>query len=84
MDLHELTINKAHTLLTRKEISSRELTEAVLERIFLVDEKVGAYITVTGDEALKQADLADKEIARGNTSFLTGIPLSIKDIICTF
>ncbi len=83
MDLHELTINKAHTLLTRKEISSRELTKAVLDRISLVDEKVGAYITVTGNEALKQADLADKKIAQGNISFLTGIPLSIKDIICT-
>ena len=46
MKLHEHTIEKAHKLLRKKEISSQELTRAVLDRIEAVDEKVGAYITV--------------------------------------
>ena len=83
MKLYELTIHEASRLLREKEISSQELTRAVLERIESIEEKVGAYITVAAETAIKQAELADKEISRGNISPLTGIPLSIKDIICT-
>lgn len=83
MKLYELTIHKAHRLLKEKRISSRELTRAVLDRIDAVEEKVGAYITVADQEAMAQAKLADKAISEGNISPLTGIPLSIKDLICT-
>ncbi len=83
MKLHELTIEKAHKLLRKKEISSQELTRAVLDRIEAVDEKVGAYITVADKMAMDQAELADKAITDGNISPLTGIPLAIKDVICT-
>ena len=57
MKLNELTIHKAHEMLKQKEISSVELTRAVLDRIEAVDDKVGAYITVAGDMARKQAQL---------------------------
>ncbi len=83
MHLHELTIHKAHELLKQKEISSVELTRAVLERIEAVDAKVGAFITVAGDAAMKQAQLADRAISNGKCRPLTGIPLAIKDLICT-
>lgn len=83
MKLHELTIHEAHTLLLKKEISSQELTTAVLGRIHDVDGKVGAYITVTDEQAISQAGLADQAIAEGTVTPLTGIPLSIKDIVCT-
>jgi aspartyl-tRNA(Asn)/glutamyl-tRNA(Gln) amidotransferase subunit A len=83
MHLHELTIHKAHELLKQKEISSVELTRAVLERIEAVDAKVGAFITVAGDAAMKQAQLADRAISNGKCLPLTGIPLAIKDLICT-
>jgi len=83
MKLHELTIHEASGLLRKKEISSQELTRAVLDRIESVEEKVGAYITVAAETAIKQAELADKEISRGNILPLTGIPLSVKDLICT-
>ncbi len=83
MHLHELTIHKAHELLKQKEISSVELTRAVLERIEAVDDKVGAFITVAGDAAMKQAQLADRAISNGKCRPLTGIPLAIKDLICT-
>lgn len=83
MKLYELTIQKAHELLKQKQISSEELTQAVLNRIEAVDAKVGAYISVAGKTAIDQAKLADKAISAGNISSLTGIPLAIKDVICT-
>ncbi|MBT8373648.1 MAG: Asp-tRNA(Asn)/Glu-tRNA(Gln) amidotransferase subunit GatA [Deltaproteobacteria bacterium] len=83
MKLHELTIHKAHQLLKQKEISAVELTRAVLERIGTVDDRVGAYITVASDTAMKQAQLADETISKGKCQPLTGIPLAIKDLICT-
>jgi aspartyl-tRNA(Asn)/glutamyl-tRNA(Gln) amidotransferase subunit A len=83
MRLYELTIHEAHRLLKEKEISSQELTRAVLDRIAAVDKAVGAYITVAGDMAMEQAKLADRMIAKGNISVLTGIPLALKDLICT-
>lgn len=83
MKLYELTIEKAHNLLKQKEISSQELTGAVLDRIEALEERIGAYITKAGETAMAQAKLADKAIAEGNISPLTGIPLSIKDLICT-
>ncbi|MBT8352351.1 MAG: Asp-tRNA(Asn)/Glu-tRNA(Gln) amidotransferase subunit GatA [Deltaproteobacteria bacterium] len=83
MKLHELTIHKAHQLLKQKEISAVELTRAVLDRIETVDDRVGAYITVASDTAMKQAQLADETISKGKCQPLTGIPLAIKDLICT-
>jgi aspartyl-tRNA(Asn)/glutamyl-tRNA(Gln) amidotransferase subunit A len=83
MNLHELTIHKAHTLLKKKDISSEELTREVLNRIQSVEEKIDAYLTVSGEFAMAQAKQADKDLSDGNTTMLTGIPLAIKDIICT-
>jgi aspartyl-tRNA(Asn)/glutamyl-tRNA(Gln) amidotransferase subunit A len=59
------------------------LTEAVLERIRQVDGRVRAYVTVTEDLALRQAEEADARLARGDATPLTGIPVCIKDVICT-
>ena len=83
MNLHELTIDEAHNLLKKKEISSRELTRAVFERIEAVESQVGAYITIAEEFAMQQADEADKAIANGRCLPLTGIPLAVKDLICT-
>ena len=83
MKLHELTITEAHQLLESREISAIELTRAVLERIQAVDDRVDAFITITENEALQQAAKADEEITKGRCSMLTGIPLAIKDVICT-
>ncbi|MDP3284349.1 MAG: amidase family protein, partial [Desulfobacterales bacterium] len=83
MKLYELTIHEAHGLLKRKEISSQELTRAVLDRIAAVDDKIGAFITVAGESAIKEANLADKAISKGDIQTLTGIPVAVKDLICT-
>jgi aspartyl-tRNA(Asn)/glutamyl-tRNA(Gln) amidotransferase subunit A len=83
MKLHELTIEEAHGRLKRKEVSSRELVEAVFDRIDQVENRVDAFITLCRDQAVSQAEAADRRIAAGDIHPLTGIPLSIKDLICT-
>jgi len=83
MQLHHLTITEASRLLKNKEISSRELTRTVLDRIDAVDDNIGAFITVSKELAMQQADQADRMIADGKFTPLTGIPLGIKDLICT-
>jgi aspartyl-tRNA(Asn)/glutamyl-tRNA(Gln) amidotransferase subunit A len=83
MRLNELTIHEANRLLRKRQISSQELTRAVLDRIDALDGDVGAFITVADDSAMEQARYADQAIAAGNTSPLAGIPLAIKDLICT-
>jgi aspartyl-tRNA(Asn)/glutamyl-tRNA(Gln) amidotransferase subunit A len=83
MQLHQLTISEAHSLLKKKEISSQELTGAVFDRIDAVESKVNAYIAHSRDQAMRQAAEADKTIADGRCLPLTGIPLAVKDLICT-
>src|SRR5512136_2709255 len=77
------TIHEAHELLKNKKISSVELTKSYLERIKQVEPKVKALVTVTGELALEQARQADRRIAEGKGAPLTGVPLAIKDVICT-
>jgi len=79
----DLTISELRKLLDSGKISAQELTGLYLERIASVDEKVKAYVTVTEKEALAQAREADRKIREGSAAPLTGIPLAIKDVICT-
>jgi len=81
--LNQLTIHEAHQLLKTKQLSSVELTRACLERVHQVEPKVRALVTTTDELALKQAQKADELIATSNISPLTGIPMVIKDNMCT-
>jgi len=83
LKLYELTIHEAVELLRKGKISAVELTQAVIKRIVEVDNQVKAYLTVTPESALKQAREADRRRAAGEDYPLLGIPLAIKDIICT-
>jgi aspartyl-tRNA(Asn)/glutamyl-tRNA(Gln) amidotransferase subunit A len=80
---NQMTIHEASRLLRSQELSSVELTRACLERIQQVEPKVHALVTVTDDLALEQARRADELMAAGDTSPLTGIPIVIKDVMCT-
>jgi len=83
-ELCELTIHEAHRLLTRREISSLELTKSVLKRIGKVEDKVRACVTISEEEALKEAANVDNYIKTADDfPPLTGIPTLIKDVICT-
>jgi aspartyl-tRNA(Asn)/glutamyl-tRNA(Gln) amidotransferase subunit A len=79
----QLTIHEARQLLKDKKLSSVELTKSYLERIGKVEPKLHALVTVTDELALSQAKKADKLIAAGDTHPLTGIPVVIKDNMCT-
>ncbi len=81
--LHELTIHEASELLQKREVSSRELTQAALDRIAAVDDRVRAFLTVTGDRALAAADAADARITAGERGALLGVPVAIKDLLTT-
>ena len=82
-ELWQLSVSEASRLLARREISSAELTDAGLERIAAVDDRLSAYITVTADAARAQAAAADRRIAAGNAAPLTGVPMQVKDLLCT-
>jgi aspartyl-tRNA(Asn)/glutamyl-tRNA(Gln) amidotransferase subunit A len=88
VELAHLTIHDARALLQKGEISSTELTRAVLDRIDAVDARVKAYLTVVADRALEQARAADARWAEHRKDgtpapALLGIPMAIKDEICT-
>ena len=84
MKLFEQPAHVLHDMLVNNEITSLELTEAILSRIDEVEGDVKAYLTLTRDEAIAQAKAVDEKIARGEKiSFLEGIPGAIKDNICT-
>jgi aspartyl-tRNA(Asn)/glutamyl-tRNA(Gln) amidotransferase subunit A len=83
--LDQLTALEARDLLRRGDVSSVELTQAVLDRIFAFDNDIKAYLTLTPEQALEQAAEADRLRANAGEQDLPpllGIPLAIKDVIC--
>jgi len=83
MNLWQLTIHEAGEKLRNREISAVELTSAVLDRIDAVEDEICAYVTLANDRAMGAAEAADELISQGKGKPLTGIPLAIKDILCT-
>lgn len=83
MDIHSLTIHELHDLIERRELSVTEVVTAFLERIEGIDPKIRSYLLVTGDRALEQAKAFDSEQRDIRLSPVAGIPLAIKDVLCT-
>jgi aspartyl-tRNA(Asn)/glutamyl-tRNA(Gln) amidotransferase subunit A len=100
--LNKLTITQAHQGLVEKKFTAVELTKACLDQIKKMDNKIHAFNTVCGEEALEEAERVDDKIAKGNPStgsgiiskgnlstssgnirILEGIPIAVKDNICT-
>jgi aspartyl-tRNA(Asn)/glutamyl-tRNA(Gln) amidotransferase subunit A len=81
--LHQLTIHEARDWLAAGEVTAVALTEAVLDRIGATDGEVKAYLALTPEQALKQARAADERRAAGEGGPLLGVPLAIKDVLCT-
>lgn len=81
--LNELTIAEARAGLDAKQFTSVELTEACLKRIDERNSEINAFITVSRELALAEAQKADENIAAGKVQPLTGIPFAVKDAICT-
>jgi len=84
MDLCDRSACQLSKMLRKREISSREVTEAVFDRIAEKEERIHAFITLTREIALKQADAADRRLRGGKRiPVLNGIPVAIKDNLCT-
>ncbi|MBU4480300.1 Asp-tRNA(Asn)/Glu-tRNA(Gln) amidotransferase subunit GatA [Patescibacteria group bacterium] len=81
IDLKSLTIRKAHEDMKAGVFSARELTQAYLDVIAEKNPNLNAYLFIFED-ALKQADEADKRFKDGTAELLTGIPMAIKNNIC--
>ena len=83
MDITALKVREMREMLDKKEVSAVELADAYFARIKEIDGKLESYITVTEEEAKEASRKAQEIIDRGEASPLTGIPLAIKDNICT-
>ena len=81
MEFHQLSLKELQKGLSNKEFSSVELTSHFIKRI--QNSELNAFITITDDLALEQAQKADTIIASGKMNDLTGIPYAHKDIFCT-
>src|SRR5687768_13330789 len=82
-DLATLTIADIQIRLEAGEFSSRELTEACLRRIDELEPKIQAFVTIAREQALEQAEAADVMRREGARGPLLGVPLAIKDNMCT-
>ncbi len=81
--LHELTLHAALKGLRSGNFTAVELTQALLDRIAALDPNVCAYLTVTAERALAQAQVADERRSCGEDAPLLGLPLAIKDVLST-
>ena len=81
--LTDLTITEALAKMRTGEISSVELTQAHIDQIEKYEPQVKAFLTVTAESALQQAQAADDMRADGGDAPLLGIPLAIKDVLST-
>ena len=78
-----MALKKLREMLDSKEISAVELTEQYLDRIEKSDKEINSYITVCKENALADAKKAQEVIDSGNSGAFTGLPISVKDNICT-
>ncbi|MBQ7722631.1 MAG: Asp-tRNA(Asn)/Glu-tRNA(Gln) amidotransferase subunit GatA [Kiritimatiellae bacterium] len=81
MDIARFTVASALKALDAGEVSSRELTQGVIDAIDAKDAEIGAYLTFDRESALRQADEADAARAAGKRGALLGVPVAIKDLI---
>lgn len=84
MNIFELTATELGAKIKAGEITSLEATKAVIEKIKSTDEKFNAYISLNEEDALNRASEVDEKIKSGEyTSILAGVPIAVKDNICT-
>jgi len=83
VELYSLTIHEVKELLASREVSATEVTRALLDRIAAVEKQVGAFTTLAPEMAMAQAVAADRLLAAGQGGALCGVPVSVKDVLCT-
>ena len=83
MELHQLTIHELKDKLNTRETSAEEIVNSVFERIDRVEKDIRAYITIMRDSAMADARQTDEVLKKGEGGALAGIPIALKDILCT-
>src|SRR5947209_2501414 len=84
MELNLLTIDAARSAIQERKTTSMSLVESFYTRIQKEDSAIGAYLTLTRERALEQADRMDRMAAEGKPlPPLGGVPVAIKDVMCT-
>ena len=84
MELYDLTAHEIHDLLVKRAVSAVEVAESVFRQIDKVEEQINSYITLTKEDALATATAVDNKIKAGQEiAPLAGIPIALKDILCT-
>ena len=83
MNFHLKSLKELRYLLDNHDVTAEELTEHFLARIEATDGELNSYVTVCREEALAQARAAQARIDAGEAAPMTGIPVAIKDNICT-
>ena len=84
MEITELTVHELKEKLAKKEITVQEVTKAYVDRINDKEKDVGAFVTTLCDEALEEAKSIQEKINAGEIKGeLAGIPIGIKDNMCT-
>jgi aspartyl-tRNA(Asn)/glutamyl-tRNA(Gln) amidotransferase subunit A len=84
MDLNQLTIDAARSAIQQRQTTSMALVEACYEKIEKEDGEIGAFLTLSKERALEQADRIDRMAAEGKQlPALGGVPVGIKDVMCT-
>jgi len=83
MELNQLTIHELQEKIKNGSVTATRIAESVFSRIHAVEERVHSYIRLLKDEALAAAKKADDDIKKGDIRPLTGIPIALKDIVCT-
>ena len=81
--VHDMGVAELAAALKRRALSSREATQALLDRIQAHDQALGAFLHVDADGALARADAADAALAAGHAGALAGVPIAHKDIYVT-
>ena len=81
MSLYTLTVHELREKLRRGEVSAREATQSLLDRIQAIDGKLTAYLWLNAEDALAQADAVDRSGIAKNGKLLGGVPIAIKDVI---
>lgn len=83
MEPYELSVTEALDQLSAKALSSVELTQSCLDRINRTEKSISAFITIDPEQALHQAHEADRKRSQGSGGSLCGVPVSVKDLMCT-
>lgn len=83
MELYRLGISDAKQLLDKKEITAKDLLDSIYKRVESVEDKVKAFVTLSKEHAYDMAKDAQGKIDAGKSLLMSGIPIAIKDNMCT-